>query len=297
MIKVFRLGYAEFATGNPDGMLHYYTEIMGLNVVERAGDGTAYLSIGLDHHNVVVRPGSESRIAAVGWQLDGKMTLAEVARALREHGISSEIRHDARPGIAELLEVQDPAGYTLHLYTQMKMPAPGYGKSGIVPLKLGHLALCAPDARKTVAFYRDILNFWETDWLYDRANFLTCNHDHHTLNIVQSDRSVMHHIAFELRDATHHQQAAEFLIKNGIVTGWGPSRHTAGHNYAAYHRNPDQQIVELYSGMDVFIPELGIMEPRPWHEDFPQKPKRWQSGDGWGTSFNFNWEIALPAGS
>jgi hypothetical protein len=46
----------------------------------------------------------------------------------------------------------------------------------------------------------------------------------------------------------------------------GPWRHTAGHNVAAYHHDADKVMVELHTEMDVFIPELGICEPRPVEE-------------------------------
>jgi hypothetical protein len=40
--------------------------------------------------------------------------------------------------------------------------------------------------------------------------------------------------------------------------------------------------------MDTFIPELGMCEPRPWHEHFPMKPKSWMSLSTWGAEFGFN---------
>jgi hypothetical protein len=54
------------------------------------------------------------------------------------------------------------------------------------------------------------------------------------------------------------------------------SRHTAGHNLAGYHHDPDKVMVELFTEMDTFIPELGMCEPRPWHEHFPMKPRSWK---------------------
>ena len=47
-------------------------------------------------------------------------------------------------------------------------------------------------------------------------------------------------------------------------------------------------MVEFYTEMDQFIPELGICEPRPWHESFPMKPRSWQTLNAWGPEFGFN---------
>ena len=53
-----------------------------------------------------------------------------------------------------------------------------------------------------------------------------------------------------------------FVQPESISSG-ALSRHTAGHNIAGYHYDPDRVIVELYTEMDQFIPELGFHEPRP----------------------------------
>ena len=120
-------------------------------------------------------------------------------------------------------------------------------------------------------FYQEFLGFWYTDDIAGIANFFTCNRDHHVVNIVNAPESRVHHIAFELRGTAHHTAAADTLRKAGFNQLWGPSRHTAGHNIAGYHYDPNQVMVEFYTEMDVFIPELGIQEPRPWHEHKPDE--------------------------
>ena len=290
MIKVSRLGYAEFATRDVGRLEQYYTEIMGLSLTERA-EGAAYLSVGLDHHNIVLAPSKEKRgLAAIGWQLDGQMALKEVQAELTKHGLACQIKHDAVPGIRELLEVTDPDGGTVHLYSEMELSAPGFAKQGIVPNKLGHIAIAAKNAQKLIAFYTELLGFAKTDWIGDVANFMTCNTDHHTLNVVAAPKSFMHHIAFELRDASHQYDSLDWLARHNIRTVWGPSRHTAGHNIAAYHFNPDNHFIELFTSMDIYIRELGYMEPRPWHEDLPMRPKVWDSLSYWGTDYAFRLE-------
>ena len=57
---------------------------------------------------------------------------------------------------------------------------------------------------------------------------------------------------------------------------WGPIRHLIGHNIAIYHKNPDGITVEFFTDIDLmFDEELGYFEPRPWHQDRPQRPKIW----------------------
>ena len=132
-------------------------------------------------------------------------------------------------------------------------------------LRLGHVAVISTEAEKLMKFYQEFLGFWYTDDIAGIANFFTCNRDHHVVNIVNAPESRVHHIAFELRGTAHHTASADTLRKAGFNQLWGPSRHTAGHNIAGYHYDPNQVMVEFYTEMDVFIPELGIQEPRPWH--------------------------------
>ena len=72
------------------------------------------------------------------------------------------------------------------------------------------------------------------------------------------------------------QRAAETLARHDIHLVWGPGRHIIGHNIAIYHRNADKVRVEFFCEMDQMKDEaLGYFDPRPWHQDRPQRPKVW----------------------
>jgi hypothetical protein len=114
---------------------------------------------------------------------------------------------------------------------------------------------------------------------------MRCGPDHHTVNFVRGKRTMMHHIAFELKDWAQIQTACDFLGSKNIPLIWGPGRHGPGHNIYTYHRNPDDQIIELFTELDKMLDEsLGYFDPRPWHRDRPQVPKVWDKvRDIWGT--------------
>jgi catechol-2,3-dioxygenase len=284
-VKVFRLAYADFYAKNAERMVEYYTNTMGYRITEER-DGVTYLSNALDHHNIVITPSDKKGVRRYGYQLDGKLSLEEVQAQLHAQGISSTIKSDVKPGVSRLIELQDPAGNTVELFTEMEQTTVGFGSSGVVPHKLGHIAFYAKNFQETIHFYKDALGFAFTDKIGEAfANFLTCNNDHHVLNIVASEETRLHHIAFQLKDASHQYASSDLLAKHGYPILWGPSRHTAGHNIATYHHDPEENVIELYTDMDVYIPELGIFEPRPWHEELPLKPKVWEALSSWGTEF------------
>ena len=157
-------------------------------------------------------------------------------------------------------------------------------------MRLGHFAVISPEGDKLIAFFTEFLGFWRTDDIAGIANFFTCNREHHVINIVKAPESRVHHIAFELRESACHPVAADALRAVGVNLLWGPSRHTAGHNLASYHHDPDKVMIEFYTDMDTFIPELGMSEPRPWHEHLPMRPRSWAPHEvnSWGAEYAFN---------
>jgi catechol 2,3-dioxygenase-like lactoylglutathione lyase family enzyme len=288
--KVFSLGYVALATTDIELAKHHYLNVIGMSETATGDDGSVFLSIGYNHHDVVLRPAERKALLHIGFHLKPDIVLGDFAREARELGLGATIKTDSQPGMAELVEVVAPGGNVFEFYNATEAPALGFKSTGVAPLRLGHIAVISPEGDKLVKFYQDFLGFWYTDDIQRIATFLTCNRDHHVVNVINGPEARVHHIAFELKESAHHTVAADTLRAAGVKQLWGPARHMAGHNLAGYHHDPDKVMIELYSDMDIFVPELGIQEPRPWHEYFPMKPKTWQLTDltAWGAEFSFN---------
>lgn len=291
MPRVFQLGHIAVGAADVGQTRDYYVETLGLQEVG-TGDGAAFLSVGHSPQDLVLRPADDNALLHLGYLLNAGTDLGDFAKDLSGEGLTPERKSDAMPGVADMVEVEVTGGHVLQFFNAPEGDAPGFSGRGISPLRLGHVAIVSPEAEKLVAFYRDFLGFHETDWIGELANFLTCNHDHHVVNIVNAPPTLVHHIAFQLADTAQHAVAADKLRAAGIQTKWGPSRHTAGHNLAAYHKDPNSLLIELYTDMDVYIPELGICEPRPWHEHLPMKPKRWGLDELSGWQVDFQYDLA-----
>jgi len=278
------------ATADIERTKDHYLQAIGLTETSRGDDGSVFLSVGYDHHNIVLTPADGKALLHVGFRLKPGIALDEFAEQARAFGLPAAIKTDSQPGIAELVEVEGPGGNVFQFYSAMEAPAPRFKKTGVAPIRLGHVAVISPEGEKLVKFYQDFLGFWYTDDIQGIATFLTCNRDHHVVNVVSAPETRVHHIAFELKDTSFHAAAADGLRAAGISQLWGPSRHTAGHNIAGYHYDPNRVIVELYTEMDQFIPELGFHEPRPWHEHLPMRPRTWRLSElnAWGAEFSFN---------
>jgi catechol 2,3-dioxygenase-like lactoylglutathione lyase family enzyme len=279
MSAVGRLVYAVFESPDVEAAVAYHADVLGLAVVRAEADG-AELSAGLDHHAVAIRRGNDARIAGIGLELEAGQELGTVAKALTGAGVAVERRSDALPGVAELLEVTDPEGNTLHLFESIARGVAHAPQSGVAPRKLGHICLRTTDATSLTAWYEEHLGFAWSDWIGDFFSFVRTGRgtDHHTLNFLNGTASgnVLHHIAYELRDVTHVQEACDVLWATGHPLVWGPGRHGPGHNIFTYHHGPDGHLVELFTQLDVVVPGAEpAFEPRPWHEDAPQVPKVW----------------------
>src|SRR5215831_2151806 len=274
MIQVRRLGHATLTTPDLDRAIDYYAEIVGLRLIER-GAQRAVLATRQGLEAIALERGPPA-LARLSFQVAPGSDLAALARGLKEAGIKTERRSEISPGVADAIVFDDPKGTGIEIFSDYVFADEDRRPAGIATLKLGHVAYRVKDVQQVVKFYTDLLGFRVSDWRDDTFAFLRCGPDHHSVNFVVDDVPQLHHIAFEVKDWPEIQRAAEWLAKNDIRLVWGPGRHIIGHNIAIYHRNADKVRVEFFTEMDQMKDEaLGYFDPRPWHQDRPQRPKVW----------------------
>jgi catechol-2,3-dioxygenase len=274
MIRVRKISHASYEMPDIERQLEYYTEILGLTLVDRYADAT-YLASTVDHHSVVLRKATQTQCTRIGFQIAPDADLGEFEKQTRAHGIKTERKKDPEPGIADMVSFEDPKGTVMEVFKPGSPASQKYPVRGIVPHKLGHVAFHVTDVKHVTKFYCDVLGFRESDWMGDFFSFLRCGPDHHTINLMNTGSNRHFHTAFELRDWGHLQTACDYLSLNGYKLLWGPGRHGIGHNLFAYHRSPAGLITETFAELDQMNEELGYFEPRPWHRDRPQRPKVW----------------------
>jgi catechol 2,3-dioxygenase-like lactoylglutathione lyase family enzyme len=290
MPNVTRLAHVTLTTPDIARQVDYYESIVGLIAIEKTAD-RAVLATTLGVETLVLERAAAAGLARIGLQVAPGTDLAVARKQLQDRGIASELRQGVTPGVAHALIVPDNCGTPLEIFADYTFAAPVRRHVGIMPVKLGHTARFVPDVKGTETFYRDILGFRTSDWRTTVSVFLRCGPDHHTINVFRGDQTELAHIAFEVKDFSELQRACDVLAGHGMKLDWGPSRHNIGHNVACYHRCPDGLRIEVYTEMDQMKDEaLGYFEPRPWHEDMPQRPKIWPASTSknywglWGAS-------------
>lgn len=274
-VTVSKLGYVGFQTPDVARLVDYYTRILDFVLVD-SSPGQAFLTTSFDHHCVVIEQGDHNPRSYVGYEL--WQDLGDAQRRLQDAGYEVERRTDIAPSTPDVLILQEPDTATpLHLY-QAQAGSGVDSYTQLRPTKLGHVAAFVPNLAPMQRFYQDLLGFKWSDTIGDFFVFLRCNGDHHAANFMQSSkRQGLHHIAYEMRDLNHLQTMLDHLARNDYRLEWGPGRHGAGHNIFTYHNDPDGNLVELFTQLDVIIDESrGYFEPRPWHNSFPQYPRTWE---------------------
>lgn len=291
---VTRISHLSLRTPRMDAMVKHYTEVIGLTVVHDGGssvqlacsDGTVALEL---------KPAEERSLDHLAFDLPAGSQVDDAARRLEQAGFVVADWLDPSPAAEGALLLTDPDGATIQLM------APGIGGPltpaqpqrglGIQPHKLGHVASRVGDLEGVIRFYQEGFGFRFSDAIGDDFVFMRCNADHHSVNFLRAGTPRhVHHFAFELQDWAHVKLAADELWSHQIPLIWGPGRHGAGHNIYTYHRDPDNNIVELFAELDRMSHEgTGVFDWRPWHEG-PQRPKRWDPH----TAANNPWGLQAP---
>jgi catechol 2,3-dioxygenase-like lactoylglutathione lyase family enzyme len=278
MLDIKRAGHSTLTTPDIERTLDHFTRIIGLSVAAREKN-RVILATKSGLESIVLERGSEAGAPRLSLQITPGSDPGEVVSRLQKAGVKSERQSDITPGIKEAVVFTDPKGTVIEVFSDFDFAPRDDNFNGVMPLKLGHVAYTCPDVQSIVKFYCDVLGFRVSDWRGDFFAFLRCSRDHHTVNFLRDQKTGIHHIAFEVRDWTDVKRASDFLAQSNVHLTWGPLRHIIGHNIAIYHKNPDGVVIEFYCELDqMYDEQLGFFEPRPWHQDRPQRPKVW--GDG-----------------
>jgi catechol 2,3-dioxygenase-like lactoylglutathione lyase family enzyme len=258
---------------------------MGLHILSRT-PVQAFLGGPAGQEVIGFKSGRSNRCRRIAFQISPDFDLDRVGPQLAHFNLKCDPRSDISPFIRKAAALTDPKGTEIELFAEHQSAPIPNSAAGIGPLKLGHIAFSVPSAPAITDFYVNALGFRISDWIEDLFAFLRCGPDHHTVNFLTGPQTFMHHIAYELKDWAHVLAACDILGRHKRPIIWGPGRHRVGHNIFIYHRDPDDNIVELYTELDLMKEEeLGYFEPRPWHKSNPQRPAVWSRADAapiWG---------------
>ena len=151
MIRVKEIAHAIYEMPDVDKQTEYYTEVLGLTVTGKDKDAV-YLASTVDHHSVVLRKGSKSKCARLGFQIAPEDDLSAFEKQVQGLGIKTERQKDPEPSISDMVTFQDPKGTVMEVFKRDAFSGQRFPTKGIVPHKLGHVAFFVSDVKNTTKF-------------------------------------------------------------------------------------------------------------------------------------------------
>jgi 2,3-dihydroxybiphenyl 1,2-dioxygenase len=248
------LGYAGFGSDALDDWRQFGTGLIGLQAVER---GNSLLAFRMDDRKqrIVIDRAMPEGARFFGWEVTNAADLDALAARLEQAGVEvtaePQTLADTRR-VRGLISFRDPAGNRLEAFygaeTDDTPFRPGRSISGFRtgPLGLGHAVLTVENIEAMIPFYVDLLGFGLSDYIEKpfRAYFFHVNARHHSLALIETGKSGMHHLMVELFSLDDVGQSYDIALTQADRIGVTLGRHTNDFMTSFYAKTPSSFMVE-----------------------------------------------------
>jgi catechol 2,3-dioxygenase len=284
-----RLGHVALRTPDLEGSLHFFDDILGLEVVER-DHAVAYLRAwgDFEHHTLALISADEARLDHAGWRTRAPEDVEALSSRLREQGVEvEEVAAGQEAGQGAAVRFHTPGGLPYEIYHEVdKRPAPAGRRPalktnsgrvwdhGVSPRRLHQNNYLTPEGASVVGWSRQTLGFSTRERALAadggvHAAWLAVSALAHDLAIGRGPAPGvrgLHHVAFYVDNASDVLRAAELMVEHGLEADHGPGRHAISQAVCLYVRDPASgHRVEIYSGSYIVLdPDW---EPVDWTAD------------------------------
>lgn len=285
---VDQLAYLAFAMPQGDlaAMQHLLGDVFGLDLVPRPDGG---FDARLDGRAFRLRlsPGTEYRLAAIGWEVADEAALTGLRGKLAAAGRECL---DLSPSECETRAIRagfafaDADGFPVEIIVDAPFaPAPelesrfvcGAGSGG--RFGFGHLVQSSADPERAIRFYSEVLGLALTDrivWPGADLMFLNCNNRHHSLAIAGEVLGLqaggIDHFMIEARSREQVDTAYARLAGAGFEVSMTIGEHTNDGMYSFYVWGPGPFRIEFgCEGRDAKTCEYQVFDsPSNWGHEF-----------------------------
>lgn len=240
----------------------FYEDHVGLSVIEQTPQGALRLGLGRGDHVLEVGPGEG--LDHFGLELEDDAALDALGARLEAHGTATAWTQ-AAGNHPRALCFSDPDGHRVELHGRIDRAGEGLGGAGRRPVRMHHITLSTEDVPSLVDFYVSVLGFVVSDRMGDRFMWLRCNHEHHTVAIVEGPAGGLDHYCYEVVDWDDLRMWCDELAAGDAQVTWGPGRHGPGNNLFIMFDDPDGAHIELSCDMERFWDgNVAYPAPRDW---------------------------------
>ena len=253
-MAVRALGYAGFGSAALDDWRQFGTGLVGLQAVQRS---PSLLAFRMDDRKqrIVIDRSQPDGARFFGWEVADAAELDALAGKLEAAGVAvtaePQTLADARR-VRALISFRDPAGNRLEAFYGAEIAdtpfSPGRSISGFRtgPLGLGHAVLTVENIDPMMAFYVDVLGFSLSDYILKpfRAYFFHVNGRHHSLALIETGKSGMHHLMVEFFSLDDVGQSYDIALTQQDRVSVTLGRHTNDLMTSFYCKSPSSFMVE-----------------------------------------------------
>lgn len=262
---ILRLSHVDVTVIDLDLAVAYYTEVMGMLVVER-DENSVYLKCWdePDHHSLRLVYAPRTGMEQMSFKVEKEDDLSTLENAVAKYGFPvSRISKGESVGQGESIRFETPSGHVMELVHDIERvgrlngsinPKPFVeGVPGIAPPRMDHILVTAEEVSEASKFYMDVLGFRLTEQLLDGdghqvATWMERSHSPHDLAVVSGPNGGLHHFAYWLDDWDHVRKSADILAYNGISIDVGPTRHGITRGNTIYFFDPLGTRNEVFTG-------------------------------------------------
>jgi catechol-2,3-dioxygenase len=264
------IGHVALRVRDREAVELFAREVLGLEETAR-DENWSYFTADSSHHSLQYAQADEDVVDHLGLVASGPAALEEIRRRLDAEGMPILSDRPLDPQLEQGLVFEAPDGFVFEVYVGMPSVAVSPPGGGVRPDRFGHYTLTVGDPHVLSDFLERVLDFRVSD-VVEAGRFLRCNVEHHGIAVLPGPGRLHHH-AWEVRDIGEIVRLGDLLDRRGERLVWGPIRHGAGDNIAAYLIDPAGVVVEYYTDMQRIYDENHIAGQ--WTMDDPRSYSLW----------------------
>ena len=261
-MEIQGLGYVGIGASNLSDWSDFAAGWVGMQMVETGNASRSFRMDDRKQRFVVDRSLSDGD-RYFGWEVADASALQTLAARLETAGVAVRQEPKALADqrfVREVISFADPAGNRLEAFHGPAIAdtefAPGRTHSGFRTgaLGMGHAVFHVKNIDDLYGFYHDLLGFGVSDYITKpfRAYFMHANPRHHSVALIETGRSDLHHLMVEHFSLDDVGQGYDIALGDPEKIATTLGRHPNDAVTSYYLRSPSGFMVECgWGGKDV----------------------------------------------
>jgi catechol 2,3-dioxygenase len=241
-------------------MQEFYTSQMGMQLmpIDDAAFGDARLLAG-PQRLLLLQEGAEKSLTNA-YYIEHHAAQWKLGKALLERLGARELQSPLYEGPG--LQIIDPEGNAMSIGRPSKLALRARkrrAKGSVLEGRLQHYGLGTKAPEAMQSFYQDALRFALSDEVFGedgalRSSFFRASPEHHSVAIFGNGKPGFDHVSYEVSDWNAIKDWADHFASFDTKIFWGPGRHGAGNNLFIFVYDPDMNMLEISSELQVLAP-------------------------------------------